>query len=68
MIVKTHHDDCKIGGQLTGLTNSSPRDDLNDTDEDILKRAKRITHITDDGSQAIQCGQIIPGAVTEPAV
>ena len=42
MIVMTRHDDHRIGGQLTGLTNLSPRDDLNDTDEDILRRAKQI--------------------------
>ena len=38
----TCHDDHRLGGQLTGLTNSSPLDNLNDIDEDILRRAKQI--------------------------
>ena len=42
MIVMTRHDDHRIVGQLTGLTNSSPQDDLNNTNEDILRRAKQI--------------------------
>ena len=42
MIVMTCHDDHRIEGQLTGLTNSSPMDDLNNTNEDILRQAKQI--------------------------
>ena len=42
MIIMTRHDDQRLRGQLMGLTNSSPLDNLNDIDEDILRQAKQI--------------------------
>lgn len=41
-VVMPHHDDHRIEGQLTGPTNPSPNDDLNNTDKDIVRRARWI--------------------------